>query len=175
MIRKFVHGKVFVFIDASNILYSQRTLGWKLDYRKLKNYLKKQCDLGEIFFYTGRLGTVTKQERFLKKLKKLGFQVNAKEVKFIKIGKDKDEYLPKGNLDVELAVDMVTSYDKYDTAVLFSGDGDFAYALDYIKKKGKRVIVVSTRGHVARELLVRAKYIDLRKLKKELAYRKERT
>ena len=73
---------------------------------------------------------------------------------------------------MELAVDMVTSYEKYETAILFSGDGDFAYALDYIKKKGRRVIVVSTRGHVARELLMRAKYVDLRKLKRELAYKK---
>ena len=64
---------------------------------------------------------------------------------------------------------MVELADKYDTAVLMSGDSDFVTPLDKIKQKGKRVIVMSTRGRVAKELLERAKYIDIRKLKKELS------
>lgn len=170
MIGKLSKGKVFVFIDAANILYSQKTLGWRVDYQKLKKYLARECDLKSIFFYTGRVGSLAKQNKFLQKLSKLGYKVYSKEVKFIKVAKDKS--VPKGNLDVELAVDMVTRYDEYETAVLFSGDGDFAYAVDYIKKKGKRIIVVSTRGHIARELLKRAKYLDLRKLKNEITLKR---
>lgn len=170
MIRKFINGRVAVFIDASNIFYSQKTLGWKVDYKKLKRYFTSQASIYGIFFYTGFVRKVMKQRKFLKQLKELEYHVLAKEVKFIKITKDK--FIPKGNLDVEMAVDMTTKCEDFDSAVILSGDGDFAYAIDYLKQKRKRVIVISTRGHIARELLKRAKYVDLRKLKKEIEFRK---
>jgi len=89
-------------------------------------------------------------------------------VKFIKI--DGGKLLPKGNLDVELALDAFRLADDYDTLLLFSGDSDFGYLLDLLKHKGKKVLVVSTRGHISKELLERAKYIDLRKLKEEIIF-----
>ena len=49
--------------------------------------------------------------------------------------------------------------------ILVSGDSDFATPIDRIKKAGKRIIVMSTRGHIAKELLERAKFVDLRKIK----------
>jgi len=64
---------------------------------------------------------------------------------------------------------MVDLADKYDTAVLMSGDSDFVLPIDRVKQKGKWIIVMSTRGRVAKELLERAKYIDLRKLKNEIS------
>jgi len=82
----------------------------------------------------------------------------------IRVGKDK--FVPKGNLDIELALDAYRLSDTYDCLLLFSGDSDFAYLIDLLKEKEKRVIVFSTRGHISRELLERAKYIDLRKLRK---------
>lgn len=63
---------------------------------------------------------------------------------------------------------MVETKEKYDTAILVSGDSDFAAPIDRIKHAGKRIIVMSTRGHIARELLERAKFLDLRKIKNEI-------
>lgn len=168
MISKYTKGKVAVFIDAANILYSQQTLGWRIDYQKLRDYLKSQTKILGIFYYTGKVGALEKQIKFIKKLERLGFSVISKEVKFIKI--DGGRLLPKGNLDVELALDAFRLADDYDTLLLFSGDSDFGYLLDLLKQKGKRVLVVSTRGHISKELLERAKYIDLRKLKKEIIF-----
>jgi len=74
----------------------------------------------------------------------------------------------KGNLDMELGMEMIDTSHQYETAILISGDSDFAPVIDRIKRHGKRVIVMSTRGHISKELLDRAKYVDLRKLKKEL-------
>ena len=51
-----------------------------------------------------------------------------------------------------------------------SGDGDFAPLLDAVKARNKRVLVMSTKGHVAKELLERAKYINLKKLKNFITY-----
>jgi len=96
-----------------------------------------------------------------------GYIVRTKVVKKIKDGAG--GYHWKNNLDVELALEMYVMRGNFDTAVLMSGDSDFADLLDRLKKARKRVMVLSTRGHVSKELLNRAKYIDLRKLKSDLA------
>ena len=163
MIKQFVKGKACVFIDAANILYSQQTLGWRVDYKKLKEYFESECDLRAIYFYTGRVGADNKQNSFIKKLEKFGYIVKAKEVKRIKISKNTYEW--KGNLDVELTIDVLGNINNFDTLILMSGDSDFAPLLDAVKIQGKRTLVMSTKGHISKELLDRAKYINLKKLK----------
>jgi len=93
-----------------------------------------------------------------------------KEVKRIKVSKSAYEW--KGNLDVELTIDVLGSIGNFDTLILLSGDSDFAPLLDAIKVQHKRVLVMSTKGHIAKELLDRAKYINLKKLKDFIAFHK---
>lgn len=169
MISQYVKGKVYVFIDAANILYSQQTLKWRVDYKKLKDYFLKECDLQGIFFYTGRVGAYDKQNKFLKKMESNGYNVKAKEVKRIEVVPNTYEW--KGNLDVELTIDALKNTDNFDTCILMSGDSDFASLLDELKSRKKWVIVMSTRGHISKELLDKAKYIDLRKLKNKIIFR----
>ena len=161
--RQFIKGRAAVFIDAANIFYSQRTLGWRIDYQKLAAHLRVECDITGFHYYTGKVGTLEKQMAFINRLESLGYRVIAKEVKFVRA--DGGLLVPKGNLDVELALDAFRFRDSYDTLVLFSGDSDFAYLLDLLKRDKKGVVVVSTRGHVAKELLDRAKFIALSKLR----------
>jgi len=170
MVGQFVKGRVYVFVDAANILYSQQTLRWRVDYKKLKDYFEKECDLRAIYFYTGRVGSNDKQSAFLRKLEQLGYIVKAKEVKRIKISKSAYEW--KGNLDVELTIDVLGNIDNFDTLILMSGDSDFAPLLDAVKARRKRTLIVSTKGHVSKELLERAKLINLKKLKEFIAYYK---
>lgn len=170
MISKYVKGKVSVFIDAANILYSQQTLGWQVDYAKLKKYFEKECNLQGIYFYTGKVGANDKQNAFLKKLKKIGYQVTAKEVKRIKVGVNTYEW--KGNLDIEVVMDVLKNINNFDTCILMSGDSDFAPLLDELKKQHKRVIVMSSKHHVARELIERAKYVNIKKLEKKIKFSK---
>jgi len=160
-----------VFIDAANILYSQRTLGWYVDYEKLKAYFERETELVAIYFYTGKVGADEKQEKFLAKIVRLGYIVRAKEVKRIKIGPNAFEW--KGNLDAELIIDTLKIIDTYDTYILMSGDSDFAPLLDELKSRRKRVLVMSSKHHIARELVERAKYVNLRKLEQELSYIKK--
>ena len=163
MIQKYVKGRVYVFIDASNIFYSQKTLGWRISYERLKQYLGKECDLKKLFVYTGIFPNDKAQKKFLDLLNILGYKVITKPVK--KILTRKKEYEYKANFDIEIAFDMVDNIENYDTALLFSGDSDFAVVLDRVKALKRRVLVFSTRGHISLELIKRAKYIDLRKLK----------
>lgn len=171
MLRDYSKGKVYVFIDAENLFYSQKTFGWKISYEKLMKYFKKECGKGtKCFVYKGVDEQNTKQKKFLDMLDLNGYIVRIKVVK--KIRKKDGSFEWKSNLDIELALAMMELKDNFDTAVLMSGDSDFAVVLDKLKKAGKRVLVMSTRGHVARELLERAKFIDLRKLKSAISQTK---
>lgn len=160
-----------IYIDAANLLYAQKTLGWRIDYAKLKSYFEKECDLTSIHFYTARISKSEKQTIFLNRLCEIGFKVTVKEVKKIRL--KNSEVLWKGNLDVELAIDVVNNLDAFDALVLVSGDSDFSPLLDFAKAHGKRVFVVSTKGHISKELLDRAKFINLRRLKDEIEYIKK--
>lgn len=170
MVGQFASGRIYVFVNAANILYSQQTLHWRIDYKKLKEYFEKECDLRAIYFYTGRVGENNKQNAFLEKLKSFGYHVRAKEVKRIKISRNVYEW--KGNLDAELIIDALKNSNNFDTCILMSGDSDFAPLLDELKEQKKRVIVMSTKGHISKELLDRAKYINLKKIKDWVGYYK---
>jgi len=44
----------YVFIDSSNLFYGGKgRLGWKVDYEKLANYLRKKYFATKIFYYSG--------------------------------------------------------------------------------------------------------------------------
>jgi len=121
MIKQFVNKSKYVFIDAENLFYSQRTLGWRISYEKLIHYFKHECGKEtKCFVYTGRDESNSGQTKFLDMLEINGYIVRTRVVK--KIKDHKGGYKWKNNLDMELAFEMDDVKDKYDTAVLMSGD-----------------------------------------------------
>jgi uncharacterized LabA/DUF88 family protein len=50
----------------------------------------------------------------------------------------------KGNMDIELAIDMLELAPRLDHVILFSGDSDFRRLVEAVQRKGVRVSVVST-------------------------------
>lgn len=168
MLAKFIKGKVYVFIDGENLFYAQQSLGWRISYAKLMKYFQQECGLTvKCFIYKGIDENNVKQKVFLDMLDINGYILRTKVVKVIKDETGKNFW--KGNLDIELALEAVEFKDKFDTAILISGDSDFAVLLEKLKKAGKRVIVMSTRGRVAKELLNIAKFVDLRKLQDQIS------
>lgn len=169
MIRKFVKGKTAVFIDASNIYFSQKTLGWQIDFKKLLTYFKTNTDLSRIAFYSAINPENSREQKFHDFLDIIGYVVRHKKIKFIKDAKDEERGgHHKGNIDVDLTIDAVHLLDSYDSFILLSGDGDFESLLKYLKAHKKRCIVMSTKWHVAFELIRQAKFIDFKKIKDEI-------
>ena len=169
MINKFVKGKTAVFIDSANVYYSEKTMGWRIDFQKLLNYFKKETNLFRIAYY-GAINPENERERkFHDFLEIIGYVVRHKKIKFIK---DKTDLnyggYHKGNIDVDLTIDAVHFRDDYDTFVLLSGDSDFESLIKYLKAFKKRCIVMSTKGHVSIELLRQAKFIDFKKIRREI-------
>ncbi len=161
--------RTMMFVDVSNIYYSQKTLGWEIDYLKLIEFFKTKTTLKKAFFYSGIVSSNNKQQDFFNKMRTFGYDVKTKEVKWIK-DKTSKTTKGKGNLDIELALDMVLNASKYDTALLFSGDSDFEPAVLHLKSKGKKTIVLSSRGHISKELIKCSnKYVPFETLKKEIS------
>jgi hypothetical protein len=89
-------------------------------------------------------------------MRRNGFRVVQKELKTFYDG------TRKANLDVEIAVDMLSLAGRYDTAVLVSGDEDFVYAVNAVAYKGCRVEVAGFRSNTAPRLIdVGDFFIDL--------------
>jgi hypothetical protein len=89
-------------------------------------------------------------------MRRNGFRVIQKELKTFYDGSR------KANLDVEIAVDMLSLAGRYDTAVLVSGDEDFVYAVNAVAYKGCRVEIAGFRSNTAPKLIDVADYfIDL--------------
>lgn len=166
MISQFAKGRVYVFIDAANIFYTQRTLGWRISYEKLKKYFEDECGdgLNKIFVYTATDSERPQQKKFLDMLIANDFILRTKEVKRIRVTKGVYEW--KGDFDVELTMDVLDNIDEFDAAVLLSGDSDFAPVVKRMKGNGKIVIVMSAKDHISRELITLSNtYINLKKLR----------
>lgn len=169
MISKFAKGRIIVFIDASNIYHSYKKLEWKIDFKKFLDYFKAEVNLQEAYYYTARDITFTKQNKFISFLEKTGYKVRSKQVKFIKKQSSKElekDGINKGNLDVELTIDVLENKNKYDTIILVSGDSDFEPLLKLMKRKyKKRCLVIATKKSISIELIKCAKYVNFNKLK----------
>lgn len=156
--------KAAVFIDAANAIYSQRTLKWQIDFKKLMDYFKNNYQLDNVYFYFAYLKDDKKQQGFFRKLRQWGYKIRTKEVKLIR--QADGTILKKGNLDVELTIDAVKDLKFYSTAILMSGDSDFHALVRYLQNRDKKVVVISSKGHVAYELLKAAnKYINFNALR----------
>lgn len=156
-------GRVAIFIDGSNLFYAALQLGIEIDYTKLLRRLTGNSRLLRAFFYTGVDRTNEKQQGFLLWMRRNGYRVISKELVQLPDGSK------KANLDVEIAVDMMALIGSYDTAVLVSGDGDLAYAVDAASYRGVRVEVVSLRSMTSDHLInVSDRYIDLELIREDI-------
>lgn len=82
MLHQFIKGKVYIFIDAENLFYAQRTLGWRISYDKLINYFKKECSDGiKCFVYSGKDENNKKQLKFFDMLEINNYIVRTKIIK----------------------------------------------------------------------------------------------
>ena len=164
--------RVSVFLDGANFFFMQKDgLNWFADPKKLLDYLEKTYgDIGDAFYYIGKDAPPdSRQQGFLDALPEMGFSVVTKQIKTIydtKTGTTKR----KANLDIEIVLDMFNTIDSYDLAFLVIGDGVFDRAPQLLKARGKKFVVVSTKGFIATELRATAgrHYVDLSDLEAEI-------
>jgi uncharacterized LabA/DUF88 family protein len=154
--RLMMRGRIAIFIDGNNLFHAAKTANIEIDYARLLKYLCQDDSLLRAFFYTGVDEQASRQVGFLHWMRRNGYRVVQKELKVFPDG------TKKANLDVEIAVDMLSLADKYNTAILVSGDEDFSYAINVVAYKGVRVEVAGFRNNTAPRLIdVADKFIVL--------------
>ena len=148
--------RISVFIDGSNLFYAAFQLGIEVDYAKLLKQLVGDRRLLRAYFYTGVDPDNDKQKGFLMWMRHNGYRVVTKDLVQLPDG------TKKANLDVEIAIDMITMAKHCQTIILLSGDGDLSYALDSISYQGVQIEVVSLRSMTSDQLInVADRYTDL--------------
>jgi len=157
--------RVIIFVDGSNFYHSVRdTLDLhdnQIDFRKLIGLLKGGRLLIGVYYYNASLDrgfneeVYWKQQKFFSELRSIpGFHVILTNMRKIKKPDGTLEFSVKGD-DIHLGIDMVSfAYENlYDTAILVSGDGDFAPAVKRVQKLGKNV--ENAYFHISRSSLLK--------------------
>lgn len=136
--------KVALFIDGANLYAAAKTLGFDIDYRKLLSWAGQRGRLLRAFYYTALLEDqdYTPIRPLVDWLDYNGYTMITKPAKEFTDAQGRRKI--KGNIDIELAIDMMEMCNKVDHVILFSGDGDFRRLIEAVQRQGVRVSVVST-------------------------------
>lgn len=164
---------IAVFIDGNNLLFIEKAMDYKIDYKRLHEYFVARSELLRPYYYIAVRpeGETDTTRPLLDWLQYNGYTVRTKPVKTYT--DSTGAVTSKGNLDVEIAVDILQAADnpRLDRIVLISGDGDFTYLVEAVQKKGLKVTVISTRKKpVASDQLVRSadEFLDLEDMRQEI-------
>jgi len=136
--------RIAMFIDGSNLYSTGKTLDYDIDYKKLLELFKNKGRLVQAKYYTALLehDDYSPLRPLIDWLDYNGFQVVTKPAKSYTDRDGRNRI--KGNMDMEIAVDMIEIAPHVDHILLFTGDGDFCAVLNAVQRKGVRVSVIST-------------------------------
>ena len=159
--------RIALFIDGANLYSTARTLGFDIDYKRLREHFASRARLVRAFYYTALIDDqeYSPIRPLVDWLDYNGFTMVTKPTKEFTDSTGRRKI--KGNMDIELAVDVLELAPLIDHVVLFSGDGDFRRLVEAAQRKSTRVTVVSTIESsppmVADELRRQAdQFVDLR-------------
>ena len=136
--------RIALFIDGANLYAATKALGFDIDFRRLLDEFGRRGVMVRASYYTAVL-----EDQEYSPLRPLvdwldynGFSVVTKPAK--RFTDANGAVRTKGNMDIEIAVDMMELAPHLDHMVLFSGDGDFRCLIESVQRRGVRVTVVST-------------------------------
>ncbi|TET60054.1 NYN domain-containing protein [Candidatus Aerophobetes bacterium] len=122
------HQNNYAFIDSQNLNLSIRNQGWVLDFRRFRRYLEDKCGVTEAFLF---IGYVPENQDLYTNLQKYGYILIFKPTLKLPTGK------VKGNVDAELVLHAMIEYQRYDKALIVTGDGDLYCLVDYLVRNDK--------------------------------------
>lgn len=136
--------RIGLFIDGSNLYAAARALNFDIDYKRLLELFAVKGHLIRAFYYTALI-----EDQEYSPIRPLidwldynGYAMVTKPTKEFTDASGRRKI--KGNMDIELAIDVMEMAEHLDHVVLFSGDGDFRRLVEAVQRRGVRVTVVST-------------------------------
>jgi uncharacterized LabA/DUF88 family protein len=155
----------YAFIDSQNLNLGIQRLGWRLDFRRFRVYLREKYRVSKAYLFIGYLPG---NQNLYRALQEYGYILIFKPVLERQGGM-------KGNIDAELVLHAMIEYANYDQAIIVTSDGDFACLVEYLYGKRKLAMVLSPTVTTCSILLRRAareKIVYMDNLEQRLAYKK---
>ena len=172
----------YAFIDNQNLNLGVQKLGWKMDWKRFRQYLADTYGVTKAFMFIGHM---PEHEDMYLKMHELGYLVVLKptfdmtRMPRVEVSNDEkqddkveEKKVIKGNVDAELVLWAVKEMKHYDKALVVSGDGDFFCLVEYLVKEGKLLHLLAPNGQYSNLYNSYEAYIErIDKQRKILAYK----
>jgi uncharacterized LabA/DUF88 family protein len=119
-------NKLNIYIDGNNLYRSAKVLGFEIDYKKFRGWLRQKYNPAAVYLF---IGLVPDRVKFYEHLQECGFVLVFKQTISV-------EGTIKGNCDAELVLKATSDFytKAYDKAILITGDGDFGCLVEFLSK-----------------------------------------
>ncbi|MDO8667687.1 MAG: NYN domain-containing protein [bacterium] len=126
----------FAYIDGNNLYQGVKNSGWKIDFRRFRQWLSDKYGIKRAYYF---IGLIPKEKDLYASLAKAGFTLIFKEVTYDRAGK------PKGNCDTDLVLQSAIDFFKKNCEgqVLVTSDGDYACLAKFLKDGNKLMAILS--------------------------------
>src|SRR5262245_1109772 len=142
--RFYPNERVALYIDGANLHAAARSLGFDIDYKRLLKHFQDQCHLIRAFYYTALV-----EDQEYSPLRPLvdwldynGFTMVTKPTKEYTDSMGRRKI--KGNMDIELAIEVLEMATHRSQLRLYACDGDSRLLVESVHRRGVRVSFVST-------------------------------
>jgi uncharacterized LabA/DUF88 family protein len=169
----------YAFIDSQNLNVSVQKYGWKMDWKKFREFLGNRYGVTKAFMF---IGYVPEFEDIYEKMHEAGYAIVLKPTFDMsrpqpeeKPQKNGEEKKVKGNIDADLVLWAMREMKNYDKALIVSGDGDFFGLVEYLHQEEKLLKILTPTGQYSSLYRQFEQYIErLDQHRRELAYHDRR-
>ena len=180
--------RVYAFIDSQNLNLGVQKSGWKMDWRKFRQFLAQEYGVSKAFMF---IGYIPEFEAMYEQMHELGYAIVLKPT--FDMSKPRPEPAPetaengkpqepeekkpvKGNIDAELVLWAMKEMSNYEKAIIVSGDGDFYCLIEYLESKDRLLHLFAPSGHYSQLYNRYEKYVvRLDQFRRQLAYHDKRS
>lgn len=167
--------EVYAFIDSQNLNLGVQKVGWKMDWKAFRAYLRSEFNVTKAFMF---IGYMVENESLYERMHDLGYLIALKPTVDVSSSEpktnDQEETrsVVKGNIDADLVLYAMKELPNYDKAIIVTGDGDFASLVEYLEQQGKLLHIMTPNWQYSSLLKPWDKYIiRIDQLRHRLAYR----
>jgi len=145
-------GPTNIYIDGNNLYRSAKELGFEIDYKKLRGWLRQKYNPTSVYLF---IGLVPERVKFYEHLQSCGYILVFKQT--VSVGEK-----IKGNCDAELVLKATSDYYEkaFSSCILITGDGDFGCLVEFLHDK-KSIKCVIAPDEKKCSILIKNKNVEI--------------
>jgi len=155
------------YIDGANLYNGIKSLGWKLDYPRFRNWLTEKYLVKRAYLF---IGLVPKYKDIYTYLQESGFTLVFKETTYDGKGNI------KGNCDADLVLQAACDYyeNNFEKAIIVASDGDYASLVKFLNEKDKMRVILSPANEKKCSIFLKRTGVPITYLKDKKSILKKR-